>query len=89
MSKCKRCGECCRLVPKLSILNILRIKLKGYKNFYEKGIKGRYMKMKSNGDCFFLERNIKTSCKIYPIRPKMCREYPSTDKNINCKRNNF
>lgn len=90
MFKCKRCGKCCRLTPKLSLLEIIKIRLKGHKNFYEKGIRSRYMKMKPNKDCFFLERNIKTACKIYPIRPKMCREYPSTDKSISCKaRNKF
>ncbi len=33
----------------------------------------RYTMKKKGGKCVFLERN---SCKIYPLRPLICRSYP-------------
>ena len=87
MFNCKRCGKCCRLEPVLSLFEIIKIRLRGNKGFYERGIDKYYMKMKEDGDCFFLDRsNGLASCKIYKIRPKMCREYPSENPNISCIR---
>jgi len=78
--KCNRCGYCCTLRVRLSFLELLRIRLKGYKkkDFVVKDTKKRNcIKQLENQDCYFLIRKgEKTACKIYNIRPKMCREYP-------------
>jgi len=75
-SNCDRCAKCCSLRVRLSFFEYLRILLKGYTGFTEKDIKGRKCIKMPLGKCFFLEGN---ECKIYPIRPKMCREYPGVD----------
>ena len=75
-SNCNRCAYCCTLKVKLSLLEYLCIRLKGHKNFTEKNARGdRCIKLPEH-KCFFLEGN---NCKIYNIRPKMCREYPGVD----------
>jgi Fe-S-cluster containining protein len=82
--KCDRCGYCCTLRARLSFIELLRILLKGYKkkDFVIKDMKGRNcIKQLENKDCYFLTRkNGKTYCRIYKIRPKMCREYPGFEQ---------
>lgn len=82
--ECKHCGYCCTLKPRISLFEIFRILLKGHRNFIDKDTKGRkYIKL-IDGDCFFLKRiGNKTECRIYPIKPKVCREYPGND--ITCE----
>ena len=75
-SNCNKCAECCKLRVKLSLLEYLRIRLKGYKDFTEKNAQNQRCIKMPNDKCFFLSKN---SCKIYNIRPKMCREYPGVD----------
>ncbi len=86
--KCDRCGYCCTLRARLSFIELLRILLKGYKkkDFVIKDMQGRNcIKQFKNNDCYFLIRKgKKTACKIYNIRPKMCREYPGDIKG-RCK----
>jgi len=84
--KCERCTDCCKhLVVKLCKKDISRIEEKGYKDFfvYDKRIKGNVLKHK-NFKCVFLG---KKNCKIYSIRPKVCREYPFVvaDEVWSCK----
>lgn len=75
--QCKRCTYCCTLSAKLSLFEYLRILLKGYKDFADRNAKGqRHLKL-INNKCYFLKDK---HCKIYNIRPKMCREYPGVDK---------
>lgn len=77
---CKRCGYCCTLIPKLSFLEKIRLMLNGYFNFTEKDSKGRRCIKLVNGDCYFLVRGeLKTFCKIYKLRPKVCRDFPQKD----------
>lgn len=79
---CKRCGYCCTLIPKISILEMLRIWLKGFSNFSTKDGSGRRCIKIINGDCYFLKRDGKTTtCKIYKIRPKVCKDFPNGEKN--------
>ena len=86
--KCERCGYCCTLRVRLSFLELLRIISRGYKkkDFAVKDMKKRNcIRQHENGDCYFLVRKgRKTSCKIYDIRPKMCRAYPGYIKG-KCK----
>ncbi len=76
-SNCNRCAYCCTLRVRLSFLEYLKILLKGYRNFTEKDLKGRRCIKLPDNKCYFLEN--KNFCKIYSIRPKMCREYPGVD----------
>lgn len=86
--KCERCGYCCTLRVRLSFIELLKILLKGYKkkDFIIKDMQKRNcIKQLKNNDCFFLARKGKTtSCRIYGIRPKMCRAYPGFEQG-RCK----
>lgn len=79
--RCERCGHCCTLRVRLSFFELLRILLRGYRDFTVKDMKGRNcIKQLENKDCYFLIRKgKKTACKIYAIRPNMCREYPGVE----------
>lgn len=88
--KCKRCGYCCTLKVKLSLLELLRIIALGYekKDFVEKNVKGRNCIKLINDKCYFLtKKNNKPFCKIYRYRPRMCREYPGLETGA-CKATN-
>ena len=79
---CSRCGYCCTLIPKVTFWEIFRIMLKGHLNFAEKDVSGgRCIKM-VKGDCYFLARleDGTTACRIYDIRPKVCRDFPGTEE---------
>ena len=85
--KCKRCGDCCRVVPHLTKRDIERIKKLGFKkDFFVESISDiNLMKMKNN-KCVFLKDEKKTSCKIYEARPRICRLYPTEVRdNGDCK----
>lgn len=80
--ECNRCGYCCTLIPRITLLETVRIWFKGYKNFTTKDSLGKRCIKQIKGDCFFLERNGKiSSCKIYSIRPNVCKEFPYGQKN--------
>jgi len=79
---CKCCGYCCTLIPKISFLEMLKIWVNGYKGFTTRDGSGRRCIRIVAGDCFFLERKGKfSSCKIYNLRPRVCRDYPYGEKN--------
>ena len=81
---CKRCGECC-LSPRLYPADIKCIEKAGYKNFYETDFGVQFMKVK-NKKCIFLKKSrTKTSCTIYKLRPKVCKQYPRYLVNNDCK----
>lgn len=76
--KCKNCGICCHLQPPdVDLIEQKRIEGKGFKGFLtpadDTGL--RWIRRKSNGSCFFLENN---QCKIYDVRPAVCRLEPFT-----------
>ncbi|MEE9525681.1 MAG: YkgJ family cysteine cluster protein [Candidatus Woesearchaeota archaeon] len=76
-SNCNHCAKCCYLRVKLSLFEYLKLRLKGHKNFTEKNAQGKRCIIQMENDrCYFLSGN---KCKIYSIRPKMCREYPGVD----------
>lgn len=84
--KCKRCGECCR-TPRLNKKDIRRIKESGYKEedfVYVDNLGNKYIKDK-NGWCMFLKKVKTASCKIYSVRPKICRLYPRELRDGSCK----
>jgi len=90
--KCERCGYCCTLRARVSLLDIIRIKKLGYNllNVIEKDSSGKNcIKLKPDGDCIFLERHgKKTACKIYEQRPAVCRRYPGYKHEKPCKKAN-
>ena len=73
--KCIKCSYCCTLKVKLSFIEYLRILLNGHRNFSTKNFKGEKVIKQINNDCFFLKRN-PNGCRIYSIRPSMCKNYP-------------
>ena len=89
LKTCRECAECCKhfAFAKLSQLEIETIEdftgLHFSKFTYLIGTngEGRFLKFKENGDCVFLNRDEGTySCLIYDARSKVCREYPSNQK---------
>jgi Fe-S-cluster containining protein len=83
--KCKRCGFCCTLLPRVTEADIRRIAKAGYGRdyFLERGMQGSLRMRMPRGKCIFLKkwRGRKYRCAIYESRPKVCRIYPSYDKN--------
>ena len=81
---CLKCGNCCKtLKPTISKEDIKRIS--NHFNEDESIIKAKYLEKDKGGDwtfnklpCPFLkEGNV---CEIYQIRPKVCQEFPHTQK---------
>ena len=83
--KCKRCGYCCTLLPKLSEDDIARIEKSGFGRdyFLEIGRMGDFRIKMADNKCIFLERDgNRFKCRIYEFRPEVCRIYPSYEKGI-------
>lgn len=84
--KCKRCGYCCTLVPVITWIDILRIKLSGEKDFWIRDLNNKKTLKMDKGDCHFLRRDgKKTSCRVYRYRPKVCRQYPKSGQGCDVK----
>ena len=92
--RCRRCGECCKKYTiRLLKDDIKRIKNKCYNEVYfldKETIgpyKGKFILKKINERCVFLKKKDNTYfCKIYDIRPKICKQYPFFGKSIeSCK----
>lgn len=89
--KCKRCAKCCKkYLIKLYDRDIERIQKKYPKEYFveklEIGPINDYILKKVNGKCIFLKKNKQYFCKIYTIRPKICKQYPFFGEKIeNCK----
>ncbi|MFN3568301.1 MAG: YkgJ family cysteine cluster protein [Caldimicrobium sp.] len=81
---CQRCGECCKGESTVSlsdgeiqnIAQYLRISVDDFlKNFIVfKGSSRKEMKI-NNGYCIFFDQE-KRLCKIHPVKPKKCKEWP-------------
>jgi Fe-S-cluster containining protein len=88
--RCLRCADCCKhLIVKLYKGDISKIKKEGYGDFfvYDNHIKSNVLKQK-NFKCVFLSKKKgEYYCKIYSIRPKVCRGYPFVEnkKVDSCK----
>ena len=83
---CKNCQceyFCCTYKVKLSWWDIIKIKLTGHNNFWERDDNYKIIKQVNNY-CYFLNKNKK--CKIHKIRPKPCRTFPFLYPEIkNCQ----
>ncbi len=85
--RCERCADCCKyLTVKLSKKDISKIKREGYDEFmeFDEHI-GSYVLRLRDEKCVFLDKG--DNCRIYSIRPEVCREYPfvESDEVENCK----
>ncbi|MFH2028005.1 MAG: YkgJ family cysteine cluster protein, partial [Nanoarchaeota archaeon] len=80
----RKCADCCKdLTVKLYKKDILAIEKRGYSDFYEydSHIKSPVIKMTDDGCPFLGNKDGKYYCKIYNIRPKVCRAYPFVGVN--------
>jgi Fe-S-cluster containining protein len=83
--KCYHCGYCCTQAVRLGEEDIINITNKGYakkefidSTFFKGGISIKLV----NGFCYFLKiEHGLSSCKIYSIRPLVCRSYPFFENN--------
>jgi Fe-S-cluster containining protein len=80
---CFRDSDCC-LMRKVSVLpeeferisSFLNLdKKQTFKQYFEVNDDILTIKQNQKGECIFLNRNL-NSCKIYPVRPGVCRKYP-------------
>lgn len=90
--ECEKCGQCCKLIIKLTEKDITRIERAGHDkdSFLAKDpmveeigdITAPKDTIKQvDGYCFFLiSEGNKKVCSIYPARPDICRTYPFVDK---------
>ena len=89
-SACKKCSKCCQNFPciELSKEDIKRLEecvglsFEEFTNPKDKVFTEDYfLQFQKNGDCIFLEaKDGGHSCKVYSVRPKVCKSYPSNPK---------
>ena len=75
--KCKNCGKCCRYIPgNVNSKDEQKIQEKVFKKFTgAPTVNGnKFFRRKRDGSCSFLTTDNK--CKIYDIRPMVCRLEP-------------
>jgi Fe-S-cluster containining protein len=83
--ECEHCGYCCRKCEPIVIEVSDIIRIASFLKKPLKVIKRKYIKqhptysdklaLKKTNPCHFYDFNSK-SCKIYQVRPRICREYP-------------
>ena len=84
---CNKCAECCKNFPfvRLSqtesslIRNYSELHIDQFAEKIEKEQRNYFLRFNEDGDCYFLgyENGI-YYCKIYEIRPGICKIYPGT-----------
>lgn len=84
MFKCKRCGSCCKGESTVSLSKEEISRIAKFLNLSESKFLKKYtvkrgdfrieMKVKE-GFCIFFDRK-KRLCKIHPVKPKKCKEWP-------------
>jgi len=88
---CTPCGECCRNFPYIPIdkddINRLKEETNLYRheftNVKDAKADEYFLKFNDAGDCIFLKQeNNLFSCSVYNARPKICANYPVTDKQF-------
>jgi|UniRef100_A0A7V4JRB3 Fe-S-cluster containining protein len=82
--KCKRCGSCCKGESTVSLSKKDILKIAQFLNLSEKDFlelytvkKGKFrieMKVKDEF-CIFFDKE-KRGCKIHPVKPEKCKEWP-------------
>ena len=84
--ECNRCADCCKYCTvKLDEQDINKIKKSGYDEEFFMGydayINSPVMKVNDKGCVFLIKKGDKYFCKIYQIRPKVCKQYPFVNSN--------
>ena len=82
--KCHRCGYCCTMQPRVTEADIIRIEKEGFSRDYftEEGMDGTLrMKMTARGCVFLKKKGKNAGCEVYKHRPRICRIYPSYEKD--------
>uniref|UniRef100_A0A7C4JPP1 YkgJ family cysteine cluster protein n=1 Tax=Thermodesulfobacterium geofontis TaxID=1295609 RepID=A0A7C4JPP1_9BACT len=84
MFECKRCGSCCKGESTISLSKRDISRIAQFLNLSEKDFlklytvkKGKFrieMKVK-DGFCIFFDKE-KKLCKIHPVKPEKCKEWP-------------
>ena len=94
---CNGCGSCCR---NFAYIRLSQDDIKTLETFtglvpeeftdtIDKAGEMRFMKFQENGDCIFLTMvDGAYSCSVYEARSVTCRDYPSTDIQIETCRAN-
>lgn len=84
---CKKCAECCKNFPFIKLSQTEANLMEDYSKLHidqfaekiEKKEKNYFLRFDEDGDCYFLEyKNGIYFCKIYEIRPSICKIYPGT-----------
>jgi len=74
MAVCNKCGLCCKiLLIKIKKQDLEMRELSRLRNIEIIDLDNNFSVMKLNVRCKYLQNNL---CRIYRIRPKICREYP-------------
>jgi len=82
------CGGCCRVQPPdVDLSERKQIEAKGFSSFLDRrGEEGvMWIRRKKDGSCFFLMEN--NRCRIYDVRPAICRLEPFTVVDYDFERN--
>ncbi|BBO84454.1 hypothetical protein DSCO28_50200 [Desulfosarcina ovata subsp. sediminis] len=83
---CKKCAACCKRFPYIQLSeNDIRaieqetaLPMEVFTNPQDASAGTYFLQFKENGDCFFLsEENGLYFCRVYKIRPDICRTYPA------------
>jgi Fe-S-cluster containining protein len=86
--RCKNCGSCCKVQPPdVDASERKQIEAKGFSNFLDKPDETgtRWIRRNKDGGCFFLDKD--NRCKIYDVRPAICRLEPFTIADFNYELN--
>jgi Fe-S-cluster containining protein len=80
---CQNCGVCCKLQPPdVDQKEQQRISEWGFRDFCEADENGIYwINRKADGSCIFLTQN--NQCRIYEVRPAVCKLEPFTIADFN------
>lgn len=81
---CNQCGDCCRWTGHVHLTDSDIKRISGFLNIDERDFINDYTCLTAtrsglslinqpDESCIFLEYS---SCRIYPVRPKQCRDYP-------------
>lgn len=88
--KCIKCGDCCKfLIVKVGKRDIDKIKKAGYDDFFgmDSHIRDNVLKRDDEGCVFLAKKGKEYFCRIYEIRPKVCKDYPFVNSSVveSCK----
>ena len=86
--KCSNCGQCCGLFVPFNDDDIDRIKKYVKENNIKQTNRVNVLTGSFNAHCCFLD-TIRNRCKIYPVRPYVCRDFMCNQKDWICKRDEY